>query len=60
MAKIIQKNRIVFLVFIFAAFLLFYKITDLSNGFDGDEAAFGYSGYSLLHNLTINQRGLAV
>jgi len=50
--KFIKSNKLLIIIFIFAVVLRFYKLSDIPNGFDGDEAAFGYYGYSLVHNLS--------
>lgn len=48
----LKNNKILVIVLLLAALLRFYRITEIPYGFDGDEAAFGYYGYSLLTNAT--------
>jgi 4-amino-4-deoxy-L-arabinose transferase-like glycosyltransferase len=40
--------RILFLIFLLAGFLRFYKLGDIPSGFHRDEAFFGYNAYSIL------------
>lgn len=55
MAKIVKYlklHKLLVVIFILAVLFRFYKLSEIPNGFDGDEAAFGYYGYSLIHNLS--------
>jgi len=46
--KFSTKTKIIlFFIFFVSLILRFYKITSIPDSFDGDEAAFGYYGYSL-------------
>src|SRR3989344_682538 len=44
--------KLILLIVILGIVLRFVKIGEIPYGFDGDEAAFGYYGYSLLTNLS--------
>lgn len=49
-----KYRNILFLIFIvlIAIFLRFYQLGTVPNGLTGDEAAFGYNAYSILHTGT--------
>lgn len=47
-----KKYKWLILIFILASFLRFYRLNELPYAFDGDEAAFGYYGFSLLNSLS--------
>jgi 4-amino-4-deoxy-L-arabinose transferase-like glycosyltransferase len=44
----LKTKLLLLVIFFLAVFLRFYKISTLPQGFDGDEAAFGYYGFSIL------------
>lgn len=48
----LKQNLFLITVFILAVVLRFYRLSDLPQGFDGDESAFGYYAFSLLRNGT--------
>src|SRR3989344_2849441 len=50
--KSLKKNKMLLMIILIGAILRFCRLSDIPYGFDGDEAAFGYYGYSLLKNLT--------
>lgn len=52
MEKIFKVLKPIVWIIILSFILRFYHLSSLPSGFDGDEAAFGYYGYSLLQNLS--------
>ena len=52
MAKTIKNNWLIFVLLSLSFFLRFYNISSVPYALDGDEAAFGYYGYSLFKNFS--------
>jgi 4-amino-4-deoxy-L-arabinose transferase-like glycosyltransferase len=50
--KLLKSQKLLVLIFLLAVLLRFFKLGQIPNGFDGDEAAFGYYGFSLVHNFS--------
>ncbi len=50
--KILKSNKLLLGIFIVSLFFRLYNISNVPYALDGDEAAFGYYGFSLLNNLS--------
>ncbi len=50
--KKIKENKWLVAIFLFALAFRLYNIAKVPYALDGDEAAFGYYGYSVLNNLS--------